>query len=76
MNLLIKLISVGNSTWAFLPKELLTRLRVGLGDTVYGSRLPDGGIRLAARNPDLEAKMAAAETIMREDRGILRVLAK
>jgi putative addiction module antidote len=67
MNLTIKLTRVGNSTGAVFPKELLARLRVGPGDTVYVSETPDGGV---------EAKMAAAEAIMREDRDILRVLAK
>ena len=76
MNLTIKLTRVGNSTRAVFPKELLARLRVGPGDTVYVSETPDGGVRLTASNPDFEAKMAAAETIMREDRDILRVLAK
>jgi hypothetical protein len=33
-------------------------------------------VRLTAANPEFEAKMALAETIMREDRDILRVLAK
>jgi putative addiction module antidote len=72
MNLTIKLTRVGNSTGAVFPKELLARLRVGPGDTVYVSETPDGGVRLTASNPDFEAKMAAAEAIMREDRDILR----
>ncbi|MFN7265423.1 MAG: AbrB/MazE/SpoVT family DNA-binding domain-containing protein [Phenylobacterium sp.] len=76
MNLTIKLTRVGNSTGAVFPKELLARLRVGPGDTVYVSETPDGGVKLTASNPDFEAKMAAAEAIMREDRDILRVLAK
>jgi putative addiction module antidote len=76
MNLSVKLTRVGNSTWAVFAKKLLARLRVGPGDTVYISETPDGGVRLTASNPDFEAKIAAAEVIMREDREILRVLAK
>ena len=76
MNLSVKLTRVGNSTWAVFAKEFLARFRVGPGDTVYVSGTPDGGVRLTASNPDFEAKMAAAEVIMREDRDILRVLAK
>jgi hypothetical protein len=49
---------------------------VGPGDTLYVSETPDGGVRLTACDPAFEAKMAAAEKIMREDRDILRVLAQ
>jgi putative addiction module antidote len=56
-------------------QEVPARLRVDLGDTVYVSESPDD-IRLTGANPDFEAKMALAEQIMREDRDILRVLAK
>lgn len=66
---------IGNSVGIILPKELLARLRVSLGDTLFATESPDG-IRLTASNPDFAAKMAAAEDIMREDRDILRVLAK
>lgn len=76
MNLTVKLTKVGNSTGAIFPKELLARLRVGPGDTLYVSEAPEGGVRLSPSNPDFESKMAAAEAIMREDRDILRVLAK
>lgn len=58
-----------------LPKELLARLRVAPGDTIYATEAPDG-IRLTAADPDFAAKMEIAERIMREDRDILRVLAK
>ena len=76
MNLTVKLTRVGNSTGAIFPKELLARLRVGPGDALYVSEAPDGGVRLSPSNPDFESKMAAAEAIMREDRDILRILAK
>jgi len=75
MNMPLKLVKVGNSTGVILPKELLSRLRVEQGDTVYATESPDG-VRLTASNPDFETKMALAEKIMREDRDILRVLAK
>jgi len=75
MNMPLKLVKIGNSTGVILPKELLARLRVELGDTVYATESPDG-VRLTASNPDFATKMAAAEAIMREDRDILRVLAQ
>ncbi|MEA3537751.1 AbrB/MazE/SpoVT family DNA-binding domain-containing protein [Sphingosinicella sp.] len=75
MNASLKLVKIGNSTGVILPKELLARLRVELGDTLYATESPDG-VRLTASNPDFEAKMKLAEKIMREDRDILRVLAQ
>jgi putative addiction module antidote len=76
MNTPLKLTKIGNSTGVILPKELMARLRVGPGDTLYASEAPNGDVRLTASNPDFEAKMALAERIMREDRDILRVLSK
>lgn len=75
MNMQLKVTKIGNSAGVILPKELLARLRVVPGDTVFVSESPDG-IRLTASNPDFATKMAMAEAIMREDRDILRVLAK
>jgi len=75
MNTELKVRKIGNSAGVVLPKELLARLRIGPGDTLYATESPDG-VRLTAADPDFEAKMAVAETIMREDRDILRVLAK
>ncbi|QUT04541.1 AbrB/MazE/SpoVT family DNA-binding domain-containing protein [Sphingobium phenoxybenzoativorans] len=75
MNKPLKLIKIGNSTGVILPKEVLSRLRVDLGDDVYLSEAPDG-LRLSASDPDFEKIMQSAEDIMRKDRDILRVLAK
>jgi putative addiction module antidote len=75
MNTQLKITRIGNSAGVVLPKELLARLRVGPGDLIYATESPDG-VRLTVANPEFEAKMAVAETIMREDRDILRVLAK
>ena len=75
MNTPLKIRKIGNSAGVVLPKELLTRLRVREGDTLYVTDAPDG-VRLTAADPDFEAKMELAEEIMRRDRDILRVLAK
>jgi putative addiction module antidote len=71
----LKITKIGNSAGIVLPKELLAKLRVGAGDSLFVTETPDG-VRITASNPDFAAKMALAETIMREDRDILRVLAK
>lgn len=75
MNTSLKITKIGNSAGVVLPKELLAKLRAGVGDRLYVSETPDG-IRITAADPSFAAKMALAEQIMREDRDILRVLAK
>jgi len=75
MNASLKITKIGNSAGVVLPKELLAKLRAGVGDTLYVSETPDG-IRITAADPSFEAKMVLAEQIMREDRDILRMLAK
>jgi putative addiction module antidote len=76
MNKPVKLIAIGNSTGVVLPKDILARLRVEQGDTLYISEAADGTVRLTPYDPVFEEQMGLAETIMREDRDILRVLAK
>lgn len=75
MNASLKITKIGNSAGVVLPKELLAKLRAGVGDTLYVSETPDG-IRITAADPSFEDKLSLAEQIMREDRDILRVLAK
>ncbi|MDY7097968.1 MAG: AbrB/MazE/SpoVT family DNA-binding domain-containing protein [Pseudomonadota bacterium] len=75
MNAPLKVTKIGNSAGVILPKEVLARLRVGPGDVLYVTEAPDG-IRLTATDPSFAEKMEVAERIMREDRDILRELAK
>ncbi|MEQ1549175.1 MAG: AbrB/MazE/SpoVT family DNA-binding domain-containing protein [Chakrabartia sp.] len=75
MNMQLKVSKIGNSAGIVLPKELLSRLRVQLGDTLFVTETTDG-VRLTASNPDFATKMALAEKIMRDDRDILHVLAQ
>jgi len=71
----LKITTVGNSAGVILPKELLARLRLEKGDTLYATELPDG-IKLSPFDPKLEKQMEVAEKVMREDRNVLRKLAK
>lgn len=70
----LKIIAVGNSAGVLLPKELLARLRVEKGDTLYVAETPDG-VKLMPHDPVLAAQMEVAERVMREDRTVLRKLA-
>ena len=70
----LKIRKVGNSLGLVLPKEVLARLRVEEGDTIYLTDARDG-YRITPMNADFAEQMAAAEAIMREDRDVLRELA-
>lgn len=70
----LKVIAVGNSAGVVLPRELLARLRVEKGDSLYATETPDG-IMLMPHEPGFAEKMAVAERIMRENRDLLRKLA-
>ena len=71
----LKITSVGNSAGVLLPKELLAKLRVDRGDLLHVIET-ENGIELTAYDPTFDAQMALAEEIMREDRDVLRRLAK
>lgn len=69
----LKITTVGNSAGVVLPKELLTRLRLDKGDTLYVTELPDG-IKLMPYDPEFEQQMDVAESVMRRRRTLLRKL--
>jgi putative addiction module antidote len=71
----LKVTTVGNSVGVILPKELLERLRVGKGDSLYVIETKQG-IELTPYNPEFANQMEAAERVMREDRDALRKLAE
>ncbi|WP_417464798.1 AbrB/MazE/SpoVT family DNA-binding domain-containing protein [Kordiimonas sp.] len=71
----VKVTTVGNSTGVVLSKELLAKLRVSKGDKLYVSETQNG-IELSPYDPDFARQMDLAEEIMREDRDVLRKLAK
>ena len=71
----LKVRAVGNSLGLILPAELLERLHCGEGDELYVSEGPNG-IELSPYNPEVEKQLAVAEEVMRENREVLRRLAK
>lgn len=71
----LKIRSVGNSYGVILPAELLEKLRCGVGDELFVTDSPNG-IELSPYNPELEKQLEVAEEIMRENRDVLRRLAK
>lgn len=72
----LKLTGVGTSTGVVIPKEMLARLNVAKGDTLYAVETPDGGYRLTPFDPEFAEKMDKADEIMRRYRNTLRALAE
>jgi putative addiction module antidote len=72
----LKIRKIGNSLGLVLPREVLTRLHVQDGDTVFFIETPDGGYKLTPYDPDFDKKMAKAEEIMHRYRNTLRALAE
>ena len=71
----LKLTSIGNSVGVVLPTDLLVKLGLQKGDTLYAVETEDG-LRLTTSDAEFEAQMAVARRIMKERRAVLRELAK
>ena len=71
----LKVTTVGNSVGVVLPKEILSKLRVSKGDTLYVLETPDG-IELTPYRPDFARQMDLAQEVMRENRDVLRKLSE
>ena len=71
----VKIRNVGNSLGVVLPKEMIARLRVAKGDSLFVQETVDG-IRLTPYDPEFQQQMEIAKMVMREDRDALRALSK
>jgi len=71
----LKVTTIGSSAGIILPKEVLTRLKLAKGDTVFLTEAPDG-FRITPYNPEFEEDMSLARQVMRNRRNLLRELAK
>jgi len=71
----LKLTQIGNSVGVIFPKEVLARLKVEKGDTLFMSEAANG-LTLSTYSPEFEAQMVAARSIMKKRRAVLHELAK
>jgi putative addiction module antidote len=72
----VELKRIGNSTGMIFPKELMARLNLNVGDTLYATLMPDGGIRFTPHDPKFEKAMEVARRGMKIYRDALAELAK
>ena len=71
----VKVTTVGNSVGIVLPKEILSRLNIQKGDTLYVTETPDG-VQLTPYRADFDETMQVAQDIMRRYRDTLKKLAE
>ncbi len=71
----LKLTQIGNSVGVILPKEVLARLKLEKGDTVFVTDAANG-VLLTPYDPALDEQLAAGREFMREFRDTFHQLAK
>ena len=71
----LKLTQLGNSVGVVLPKEVLARLRVEKGDTIFVTESANG-VTLSPFDPALEEELKAGREFMKSYRDTFHALAK
>ena len=71
----LKVTTIGSSAGIVLPKEVLSRLKIAKGDSVFLTESPDG-VRITPYDPEFERQAQLLERIMRQRRDVFRELAK
>ncbi len=71
----LKIRRVGNSQGITLPKELLQKLNVREGDSVFVTETAEG-VQLTAYDPEFEKAMAAYRKVSSKYKNALRELAQ
>ncbi|MGL5942850.1 MAG: AbrB/MazE/SpoVT family DNA-binding domain-containing protein [Waterburya sp.] len=71
----LKIRKIGNSLGTSIPKEILEKMNVREGDSLYVTQTPDG-IYLTPYDPEFEEVMEAAKSITNRYRNALKELAK
>jgi len=71
----LKVTTIGNSAGVVLPKDILEKMKVSKGDSLYLVEEQDG-YKITPYNKEFIDQMEMAEEIMREDRDALKVLSK
>ncbi|RAI45158.1 AbrB/MazE/SpoVT family DNA-binding domain-containing protein [Rhodoplanes roseus] len=72
----LKLTAIGSSTGVVLPKEVLERMNVAKGDSLYLVEAADGAYRLTPYDPTIARKIEKADDIVRRYHNTLQRLAK
>jgi len=71
----LRLTAVGTSTGVVIPKEMLHRMRVERGDTLYVVESPDGYL-ITPYNAGVATQVELGRKFMRQYRDIFKALAE
>lgn len=71
----LKLTQIGNSVGVILPKEVLARLKVEKGDTLFLTEAANG-VTLTPYDPSVDEQLQLGREFMREYRDTFHQLAK
>lgn len=71
----LKITTIGNSAGVVLPKEVMARLKVQKGDVLYLLETP-GGYQLTPYDEAFVRQVRAAERVLKDQRDVLRELAR
>ena len=75
MGLKLKLTKIGTSTGAVIPREMLARLKVEKGDSLFVVETKEGYL-LTPYDPEIEEQLELGREFMRDYRDTFRALAK
>ena len=71
----LKLTAVGTSTGLVIPKEMLARMKVGRGDTLFAIETPEGYL-LTPYDPEVEKDLKVGRRFMQKYRETFKALAE
>lgn len=71
----LKITKIGNSLGVIMPKEVLTRLKLDKGDSLYITAAPDG-YRIVPYDPVFAEQMNTARELMKKRRNVVHELNK
>ena len=71
----LKQTQIGNSVGVILPKDLLARMKVEKGDSLFWTEAANG-VTLTPYDPQLDAQLKEGRAFMREYRDTFHQLAK
>jgi putative addiction module antidote len=70
-----KLVKIGNSVGVILPKALMDRMQLSIGDELHIIDTQKG-VEITPYDPEFEEQMEFARSVMKNRRAVLRELAK
>lgn len=71
----LKISKIGNSLGVILPRDLLSRLKLDKGDSLFLTETPDG-YRLMPYDPQFAEQMQTARELMKKRRNVVHELTR